>query len=253
MEYILIIDIGNSFTKVGIYQLDKDKNEKIVLFETNKSISTFAIENKLNEFKDFNVKHVILGSVVPELKEKFFNAIIKIFDINPYLINQSTKYSFELTDSIRKEVGDDLLALSEYCCEIGNNVLGFSFGTAIASVFIKDKRLTGVFISPGLTFGLNHLIKKASLLQELKISNKSNLVYGDNTIKSLEAGIHNLRRGVVMSSYEYHFKHEKIEDLKCVISGGEGFNIDPVDFKYEINPEAILLGFKKIYLINNQK
>lgn len=249
-EHILIIDIGNSYTKIGLYPKNEDINKKIILFETNKNMNTFSIENKLNEFKEFKIHHVILGSVVPELKEKFFNAIVKIFNNTPYLINKKTKFSFELDESIRNEVGDDLLALSEFCVSKSENILGFSFGTAIASIFIKNKKLEGVFILPGLSFGMKHLINKASLLNEKDINNKSSLFFGNNTIKALEAGINNQRRGVVISAYE-HCRDEIKHNLDCIISGGESFNIDPVDFKYEINKEAILLGFKKIYFLNN--
>lgn len=250
-QNILIIDIGNSYIKIGLYEKNNDKSKKIVLIKTNKEMLLQKAKKHLKAFSSCNVSCSILGSVVPDLKKVFEEAIISVFNIKPYLINKDTKFSFKLDDCVRNEIGEDLLALSEYCSQINKNIIGFSFGTATASVFLFNNKLEGVFILPGISFGLNHLVNKASLLEEIEVKTDSNLLYGNNTKQALEAGINNLRRGVVISSYYGTQKQYKINDLKCLISGGEASSIDEVEFEYIVDKEAILLGFKKIYLQNN--
>lgn len=250
MNFILVVDIGNSYTKMGIFDMQKNISEKIIMFETKKIIYKKFIFSKFSEFINFNITDIIVGSVVPKIKDKIIESIKIFFDVNPYLINENTKFSFNIDNNIRKEIGDDLLALSEFCVSKSNDAVGFSFGTAISSVHLENKKLSGVFISPGISFGLNFLMRRASLIGEQKINKNSNIFFGNNTKKSLEAGVNNLRRGIVLSSV-YSVIDKNKSNPYCLISGGEASKIDPVDFKYEINKEAILLGFKMIYELNN--
>ena len=250
-EYILVVDIGNSYIKVGLFEYDNDNSIEIIMFKTNLNLDETFLNENLKKIEQYNIKHSVLGSVVPKINNVFIEYIENKFNIKPYQINFESKFSFDLTDSVRKQVGDDLLALSEFCVAKGHSVLGFSFGTAISSVFIYNKFLEGVFISPGISFGLNHLINNACLLDKTELNKNSTLSYGNTTNKALEAGINNLRRGIVMSSIELVKTEYKLKNIPCLISGGEASKIDPVNFDYEINKEAILIGYKKIYLLNN--
>lgn len=251
-EEILIIDVGNSYVKIGVYKLNNDQKILIELIKTKDVLNTNKIKMIFTNLKNNNIKHAIVGSVVLELKEFFNDLIEKNFKLKPYNINNKTKYSFSVSQKIRNEIGDDILALGQYCHTLNKNAIGFSFGTAISSVFIKENNLNGVFISSGLGFSLNHLIEKASMLKKVDLKKDSNLVYGTNTIEALEAGINIVRSGVVISAYNNIKKEHNINPI-CIISGGEAADIGETSFNYIINKEAILLGFKEIYLLNKNK
>lgn len=250
-EYILVVDIGNSYTKIGIFEKEKENTTSIILFPTDIKINQKALAQKMKAFKKYNIKHSIVGSVVPKAKPTYFKVIKKMFNIEPYYINETTKYSFLIDESPNKELGDDLKALSEYCVSVNKDCIGISFGTAIASVYLKNNSLVGVSIAAGLGFGLNKLIEKASLLKKSKIDKFSSNFFGTNTISALESGINNLRSGFAYNFYSQAKKDNLNNDLKCIITGGESYNINISSFEYEINKEAILLGFKKIYFLNN--
>lgn len=250
-EHILVVDVGNSYTKIGVYEKDKEKSSLIVLFPTIRKLNMTKLTSKIKVFKKYNIKHSIVGSVVPNIKSVFLKTIKKVFDIEPYFINENSMFSFTMDETPKKELGDDLKALCEYCVSVNKNSIGISFGTAIAAVYLKDKHLQGVSITAGLGFGLDKLIEKASLLKKNKINKFSLSSYGTNTISALESGINNLRSGFVNNFYQQAKKENLKNDLKCIVTGGESYNINVDSLDYEINKESILIGFKKIYFLNN--
>lgn len=250
-EHIIIVDIGNSYIKIGVFPKDSDECLKLVLFKTSKKSSSKDIENILRKFLKFNIKFSIVGSVVSNLNLKYQKVIDKLFNIKPYVINENTKFSFDINPNSRKEIGDDLLALSEYCVDKGNHVFGISFGTAIALVHLENRILKGVSIAVGLGIGLDKLIQNASLLKNTKIDKFKNNAYGLNTISALESGINNLRRGFILSVL-HDYQKDNQNNPFFVITGGESLDLYINELKYELNKKAILLGFKKIYFLNNK-
>lgn len=251
-KYILVIDVGNTFIKIGVFERNSEKSSKIILIPTEKKINKKLINSKIKEIINFNIKDVIIGSVVPEIKYFFKTLIFNTFKIDPYFINENTKFSFLIENNYRKEIGDDLLALSEYCVKYNETAMGISFGTATAAIYLKNKKLKGVSIATGLGFGLDKLVEKASLLVKNKIDKFQLINYGNNTITSLESGINNLRAGFALSLYNQIKKENPGKKIFSLITGGEAFKLgNDKMFEYEINYEAILIGFKRIYLLNN--
>lgn len=247
---ILVIDIGNSYTKIGAFEKETDKNLKTIMFDTKMNSNQFFVKTKIKEFlKIKTISCSIIGSVVPMWKKTYLEIIEKIFNFKPYEINNNTKYSFQIDKNINEQIADDLLALSEFCSSKSDNAVGFSFGTAISSILIEQKILKGVFISPGLSFGIDHLISKAHLLKKIKYVKNSNLVYGTSTKTAIEAGYFNIKRGIVLNVLEsidyFQKKHY------CLFSGGEAADMIFSNYKCEVNKDAILLGFKYIYYLNN--
>lgn len=248
MKNILVIDIGNSFIKIGLF----NKNDQLlnkVLLKTKSRIS-FNWMNKIfrNNFHQFNVDSCIIGSVVLKFNKLFEKVVLDIWGISCYFINKLTKFSFT-TDKINLcEVGDDILALSEYCTKKSKNAIGFSFGTAMFAVYIFNKKLKGVSIAAGIGMSFYKLFSNVCLLKKMKLNKYSSLNYGNNTKAALESGFNNVRTGFVMAFY--NGIDNKHKDFFCVISGGECGDVQ-VDFPYLIDENAILLGFKFIYELNN--
>lgn len=251
-EFILIVDIGNSFTKIGLYSICSNKSKKIVIFKTKKRINEKEIFNEFKKFNSWKINHCILGCVVKGLKNKYKVLLKKFFDVSTYTINKNTIVSFGVEKKIKEKLGDDLMALAEYCSSINQDIVGFSFGTAIATIFIKNNKLIGVSISPGIGFSLEFFLSKIKLYEYSKISKNKNYFFGLDNKQALESGVNNLRRGYVIGIMEY-VKIKYKRDFFCLITGGESFKINPVYFEWLLNPEAILLGFKYIYIVNNTK
>lgn len=247
MKNTLIVDIGNSYVKIGIFNQGNQLVKKH-LFKSEQKCTLKELKEIFNEnFGEIKIQHAIVGSVVPYWNDNFITIIRKLYKVEPYLINNRTLVSFEVEDKIKKEMGDDILALCEYCHRKNKNAIGFSFGTAMFGVYLNERKLVGVSIAPGLSKSFDELIKNASLLKIKNFNKKSKISYGVNTVSAIEAGYNAMRSGFVLSFYK-NVKNKK--DLSVILTGGEVADID-VNFDYLIDENAILLGLKYIYELNN--
>lgn len=249
MENYLIVDIGNSYTKIGLFKKNDELIHKI-LIKTRIQITEKELkEIIINNFSKYKINNSIIGSVVPKKTKTFIKIIKELFFINSYLLNQKTKTTFIFDNINRNEIGDDIIALAEFCSHKSKNALGFSFGTAMFAIYLNDNKLVGATIAPGIGTSFAKLLNKASLLKIDKLNKYSSLNYGNDTLTALESGFNNVRKGFVLGIYHSIIKSSN-NKIYCVISGGESHYID-VDFEYKINENAILLGFKYIYELNN--
>lgn len=249
MKNYLIVDIGNSYTKIGLFK----KNDELVhklLIKTKMVLSTKELKKIIeNNFIKYKIDNSIIGSVVPKKTKYFLKIIRELFFVDSYLLNEKTKTTFIFKNINKKEIGDDIIALAEFCSHKKSNALGFSFGTAMFAIYLEENKLVGATIAPGIGTSFSKLLDRASLLNVDKLKKNSLLKYGNNTITALESGFNNVRKGFVLGIYD-SIKKENNKKIYCVISGGEANPID-VDFEYEINENAILLGFKYIFELNN--
>lgn len=249
MKNYLIVDIGNSYIKIGLFKKNDELIHK-VLIKTKIPISIKELKKIIsNNFLEYKIDNSIIGSVVPKKTQIFFKIIKELFSIESYLLTEKTKTKFVFENINRKEIGDDIIALTEFCAHNSSNALGFSFGTAMFAIYLNENKLVGATIAPGIGTSFSKLLNKASLINIDKINKYSLLNYGNDTLSALESGFNNVRKGFVLGIYHSIVKKEN-KKIYCVISGGESHSID-VDFEYEINENAILLGFKYIYELNN--
>lgn len=250
---VLVIDIGNSYTKIAACK-DNLVLKKYELL-SNDNINVELISQILkNNFIKFQFSGSIIGSVVNKYKKIFINAIKSIFNLKPYLINNHTLYTFKVNKKIQiKNVGDDILALATFCNSLSKDGIGFSFGSSIFGILVVDNEFIGASITMGLTNTVNSLIQNIDLIKKTKINvfNKTPLI-GTNTVSALEDGIYHMRNGFVNSFYNSYIQKYKLNSkyLNCVLTGYEA-NIINANFNYHIERNAILLGYYFIYLFNN--
>lgn len=252
MKDTLVVDIGNSYCKMGIF-----KQAKLVAWyevPTNKkNLSLTALRKLLiSQFQTYNVTGAIVGSVVKGYVKIFVEAIQQVFNVKPYLLTDKTKLNFKFNKNInRNEVGQDLIALATYCATKADNVIGFSFGTASVGICLINKILKGAIITAGLSYNVKSLVKEADMIDNNSFNIFREQLIGTNTKAAIEAGIYHLRNGFINSFYQtcQSLCKKNNTALHCVISGHEAFKIKS-NFNYEVNPKAILFGYYQIYLLN---
>lgn len=247
---IFVADIGNSYSKIAII----DSNNKVI------EKLYFKTENKFNEefleyrFLELKKNHIISGAIIGSVISKHTNIFKKVatsvFKVKPYLMDESTKLSFTLKEIDRNIVGQDILALAEYCSRKNENAVGFSFGTAMFALYLKNNNLEGVTISPGLGLSFNQLASKIKTLKYIKLDFENKEFKGKNTISALETGINNIRTGFVINFYNNVLKDNVNNNFYCVLTGGEVADVE-IDHEYEIDTNAVLKGYSMIYFENN--
>lgn len=249
LQKIFITDIGNSYSKIAII----DSNFKVIeklCFKTQKNTNKdFLKEKFLLIRKEHKVDGAIIGSVVPSQTQPFLEVTKDVFNVDAYLINQNTQLSFSLKTK-KDIVGQDILALAEFCSKKNPNSIGFSFGTAMFGILLKDNTLEGAAISAGLGLSFASLATRIEAIDFQNLNIKKKTFLGNDTVSAIESGINNLRTGYVLSFYENAIKLIPNKKIYCVICGGESAPVF-IKYDYEINVDAILIGYALIYFKNN--
>lgn len=216
----LVIDIGNTFTKVAIFS----KNQ--IVFNNNyDSLTANQLQDLLNKFN-------IACSILSEVKsvEKEIELILEQ-ETKFIKLNQTTKLPFNNQYTTPKTLGKDRIAGLSAASKLFPNttILVIDIGTCITFDLIdSSNNYSGGAISPGLDMRLKslaHFTGKLPLV-ELNESDVPDFV-GDSTENSIKSGVYygvkNEIEGVIKAYMEQY------NGLKIVITGGnaERFDIAP--------------------------
>jgi len=239
---IIVGDIGNTEVKICFFY---NGLKKKYLFKTD-SLNKKIIRNKFNFLrKKIYLKNAIISSVVP----KTFTQIKKIF-YNLYKVNCVELKKLNLTRLInikvnKKEIGSDRLANAISVMSKNKNFIVVDFGTATTFDVIKKNNYLGGVIAPGVTLSLDNLIKKASLIPNIKL-HKSKSIIGKNTEQAVLSGFfwgyNGLINGIISK-----IKKKTNQKYKIIFTGGLAhlFNKDIKD-KITVDKNLTINGLIKV-------
>jgi type III pantothenate kinase len=207
----LILDIGNSSTKVAFFSND----EKITISRYD-SISG----NILNEIlSGHNLEKGIVSSVkdIPEYLLRTLERRIPAFHIMSY----KSKIPFPINYRTPQTLGTDRLAAVAGACKLfpGNSFLIIDAGSALTFDFFDGTQYCGGNISPGIDMRFTALNKFTGKLPKVSISDDFSFP-GNSTRDAIIAGV---VTGVIYEINEYIRTFEKKDkDLKTILTGGDG-------------------------------
>ena len=205
----LIIDIGNSNTKVYLYHNGISKFFKIIN-------SLDQLKNTINKyFKE--IRYVIISDVK---RDKIENKL-SIFKEKFILFVKECRFPFKSKYKTMNSLGDDRIALvSSAINKFPNrNVLIIDLGTCITYDFLVEKGdYLGGLISPGFEMrykSLNFYTANLPLIK--KIKDKNNII-GDSTETSIQSGVY---YGIINEiNSNINFFSNNYQNLKVIITGG---------------------------------
>lgn len=184
---ILMFDVGNTELKIAV--ADDSKIISKYRFTTNPSLSDDELYLRFYGLvKDYNFENIIIASVHPEMTFKLRSIAKKHFFINPIVLEAGVKTGIKLKTDNPLEVGADIVAGAVASTLVSNSVLFIDLGTAIKYVYVENKTLLGVVISPGIEISLKALKDNTALLPNVEIKTP-NKVLGTNTVSCMQSGI----------------------------------------------------------------
>jgi type III pantothenate kinase len=236
----LIIDIGNTSTKLAVY----DGHKKISVSRINE-ISCEELEKELSGIK---IEKAIISSVKklpPFISDLLF---VKIPFV--HVLSYKSKLPFSIEYETPETLGSDRIAAvaGAYNTFPGANILAIDAGTAITFDFIESDVYKGGNISPGLTMRFKALNNFTDRLPLVSISDNYSFP-GRNTTDAIIAGV---ITGVTYEINEYirTFK-KKNSDLKIILTGGDGeFFKDKINIKIKYLPDIVTDGLNHILEYN---
>ncbi|MCB9360771.1 MAG: type III pantothenate kinase [Flavobacteriales bacterium] len=207
----LVIDIGNTLTKIAIFS----KNQ--IIFNNNYDSLT------LNELKELLNKFNIVNSIIAEVK--FFDAsLIELLleKTNFFKLNQNTKLPFNNKYTTPNTLGKDRIAVISAASKLypNTNVLVIDIGTCITfDIIDADNNYLGGAISPGLEMRFKSLQYFTGKLPLVKLAeNNEPQFIGDSTENSIKSGVYYGIKHEIQSIINTYT--EQYADLKIVLTGG---------------------------------
>lgn len=241
----LIIDVGNSFVKLAVFEGPMLKHKEVV--ELNLVLEGIHILKK----KYTSIKKAIISSV-GKLNKTDVKAISKSFDV--MILNSNVKLPFKNLYTTPNTLGVDRIAV--VCASVeqfsNNNVLIIDAGTCVTYDFVTEKNeYMGGAISPGLRMrykSLNNLTANLPLL-ELEMPKS---IIGNSTNASIHSGVmHGILKEIDGVIDEYHRKYL---DLTVILTGGDA-NFLSKQLKSSIfaNSNFLLEGLNYILQFNSNE
>tara|TARA_B100001964_G_scaffold245791_2_gene336281 strand:- start:61424 stop:62200 length:777 start_codon:yes stop_codon:yes gene_type:complete len=249
---LLVVDVGNTQTVLGIY-------------ENNKLKASWRLETKLHHTEDelavtvhqlfmldgiatSLVDDIIISSVVPPQLPQLVRFCKKIFDIEPLLVIPGIKTGLSIKVDNPREVGADRIANAAGGLALYNPPLILvDFGTAITvdAISSQSEYLGGTII-PGIGISLNALNKKAAKLPKVEISKPPSIV-GKNTVHAIQAGAY-YGYGSLVDGVVSKMKTTLDGSVTVIATGGEASLIATASSTIEhVEENLTLIGLHSIY------
>lgn len=243
---LLAIDIGNSSTKLGVF--DHEKLIKHLIIPTIRSKTADEIHHSVKDEINEQISALFISSVVPELNDSFREFGEKYFNQTPIFVNYTFDFGFKIKYNPPENAGADRLiaafaAVEKYAKPI--IVCDFGTATTIDAVNSNSEYLGGI-ITPGMNTLSDALFIKTSKLPRVELK-KPESVIGNSTVGSIQSGVFygyiGLTEGILRRMID-----ELGENPKVVATGGFAKLISENCELIEIVDENLMLdGLRLIY------
>lgn len=233
----LVIDTGNTFTKIAVFE-----DDKLV------SITKVA-QLKEEDLNKIVQKHAIKQLIYASVKQDFtFNIGVPVLKFS-----HQTKIPIQNLYQTPETLGLDRLAAVIGANHLFSNtdVLVIDAGTCITYDFIsKQKEYKGGSISPGLQMRFKAMHEFTGKLPLVTLDEHNNAFYGASTKEALQSGVIN---GLIfeVTGYINHYLNQHPE-TKIILCGGDASFFDTrlknSIFAHQIltEPHLVLIGLNKV-------
>lgn len=247
---ILLCDVGNTNLSFGV----SDGQTIIDTFRLNTDVSKTSDEYWIqmkNLISPQKVTEIAISSVVPRITEKLKDIAHKHFNLEPLVVGPGVKTGLNVKTDHPREVGADLICDAVGVEDFHKPMLIVDLGTAIKYIYVKNKTILGVIITPGVNISIKALVGNTALLPDIDIEIPKK-VLGTNTIACMQSGVTYGVAAQVDGLIE-RISEEVREPFDVILTGGLSQTIAPL-CKHPLtrDPDLVLKGLLTIFN-RNQK
>ena len=253
---LLVIDVGNTNTVLGLYDGDKLLHHWRIRTVVNHTVDEYGIR-MLNLYKMSGagskpVGNIIISCVVPTMLNILEPLCEKYFNVKPLIIGPGVKTGMPIFYDNPREVGADRIVNAVAAYEkYKKELIVVDFGTATTFDYISEKgEYMGGCIAPGIIISSEALFEKASKLPRVEFGRPKSIIAKD-TVSSMQAGIMFGYAGLVDGIID-RMKVEAKSNPYIVATGGVAKVIAPETKSIDVVDEMLTLeGLRIIYLRNS--
>ena len=252
---LLVIDVGNSNTVLGIYAGTKLKKDWRVGTDKYRTVDEYAmLINDLFSLSGLgfaDLSDVIISCVVPPMQDILGKLCRQYLQLTPYVVGPGMKTGMPIQYDNPREVGADRIvnavAAYEQC---RGALIVVDFGTATTfDVISAEGSYQGGAIAPGIGISAEALFDRASKLPRVEFSRPAQII-GKNTVSSMQSGIFFGYVGLV-EGIVGRMKKELSETPKVIATGGlAGPIAAATDCIDQVEPFLTLEGLRILYQRN---
>ena len=239
MKSILVIDIGNTSTSLGVYT-----NGRVSSVQRTESTKPALTLKTIPE-------RAVIASVKPAVNARW-KRFLKEQGIQSILqVSHKTKLGIKISYPKPENIGADRLANAcEAAATCGAPVVVCDFGTALTfDIVKKDEGYVGGIICPGLPLMFDYLSEKTALLPHIQPV-KTSRVIGKSTAEAMRIGARIGYRGMVREILG-DLKKELGRGMKvCATGGFAKWVLADFNGSISIDPNLTLKGLGRIGILN---
>jgi type III pantothenate kinase len=254
---LLVLDVGNTKTAVGVYSegkwiadwrvtthLDHLPDEYYVLLKS-------LLEDAGLSFG--KISGAAVASVVPPLTATFEELVVRILGRKPIVVGHGVRTGIQVRIENPREVGADRIANTAAVHKLhGGPAIVLDLGTATTfDVISKDGDYLGGAIAPGLGIAADALVRRTAKLPKVELTLPDSAI-GRNTVAAMQSGLVIGYIGLVKELVS-RLKGELGGNPKVIATGGMAERIaawtSVIDF---VSPRLTLEGIRIIYELNEQ-
>lgn len=252
---LLVIDVGNSNTVLGIYQGNDLKNDWRVGTDKYRTVDEYAMLIndlfRLSGLSFSDLDDVIVSCVVPPMLNTLERLCKKYFQLDAYVVGPGIKTGMPIQYDNPKEVGADRIvnAVAAYeKCKCSLIVVDFGTATTF-DVISSDGAYQGGAIAPGVGISAEALFTRASKLPRVEFLRPPQII-AKNTVNSMQAGIFFGYVGLV-EGIVGRMQKELSGEARVIATGGLAEPIaEATDMIDQVEPFLTLEGLRILYQRN---
>ena len=253
---ILVLDIGNTNVKLGVFENDKLKGTWRISTDTRKTSDEYgiAVVEMLTSggVEIDKIEGVIMSSVVPGINFTIEHMLDDYIHKKPIVVGAGVRTGLNIKIDNPKEMGGDIIcdsvsAFNRY----GGPCITIDFGTATTICATNEKsELLGGCILPGVRVSSEALSDKAAKLPTVALELPESII-GKNTIACMQAGLLYGYIGQIEYIIGKMKKEAGFENARVIATGGLAKTIavhtECIDV---VDSRLTLEGLRIIYKMN---
>lgn len=249
-EQLLVVDVGNTNTVVGIYRGNELAGSWRLATARERTADEYGILTRqlVESFVEDGFVGAIISSVVPPLEPAIEAMVRRYFDVPPMFVRPGIKTGLAVQTENPLEVGADRIVNAVAALDLfGGPSIVVDFGTATTFDVVSERgEYKGGLIAPGPNIAFEALFARAARLPRVEFRRPEHLI-GTSTVTSMQSGMYYGYLGLVDGILERMIA--ELGPMRKIIATGGVAPVLAHDSRFieEVDLELTLKGLKLIW------